>query len=231
MDIAPCVLPCPQTQKHQSYCVESKGYSKMDISLWDAVIHYGVQLVQIVIQPDLETLLYGYSTHVYSLALRLRDTKVPMWINYSIGYLKTDISHWDAVIHSSACPILWSNPILKRYFMDIVPCALACPKTQEHQSTGMDSWVHRVLCGPMWTHDSIGNLKTDISHWDAVIHSSACPILWSNPILKRCFMDIVPCALACPKTQEHQSTGMDSWVHRVIENGHQPLGRGNALWR
>ena len=37
--------------------------------------------------------------------------------------------------------------------------------------------------------------------------------------------------LICPKTQEHQSTCVDSWVHRVPENGHQPLGRGNSLWR
>ena len=40
-----------------------------------------------------------------------------------------------------------------------------------------------------------------------------------------------PCVLPCPKTQEHQSTCVDSWVHRVPENGHQPLGRGNSLWR
>ena len=37
--------------------------------------------------------------------------------------------------------------------------------------------------------------------------------------------------LICPKTQEQQSTCVDSWVHRVPENGHQPLGRGNSLWR
>ena len=42
---------------------------------------------------------------------------------------------------------------------------------------------------------------------------------------------IAPCVLPCPKTQEHQSTCVDSWVHRVPENGHQPLGRGNSLWR
>ena len=74
----------------------------------------------------------------------------------------------------------------------------------------------------------------DISHWDAAIHygvRSACAILWSNPFLLRFFTKIVPSVLPCPKTQEHQSTCVDSWVHRVPENGHQPLGRGNSLWR
>ena len=37
--------------------------------------------------------------------------------------------------------------------------------------------------------------------------------------------------LICPKTQEHQSPCVDLWAHRVPENGHQPLGRGNSLWR
>ena len=56
-------------------------------------------------------------------------------------------------------------------------------------------------------------------------------ILWSNPILQRYFTEIAPLVFPCPKTREHQSTCMDSWVHRVPENGHQPLGRGNSLWR
>ena len=36
---------------------------------------------------------------VYSLALRLRNSKAPVWTHQSIGYLKMDISHWDAAIH------------------------------------------------------------------------------------------------------------------------------------
>ena len=119
----------------------------------------------------------------------------------------------------SACPILWSNPILRRYFTEIAPCALPCPKTQEHQSTCVDSWVHRV---PENGHQPLGRGN---SLW-----RSACPILWSNPILQRNFTENAPCVLPCPKTQEHQSTCVDSWVHRVPENGHQPLGSGNSLW-
>ena len=120
----------------------------------------------------------------------------------------------------SACPILWSNPFLLRYFTEIVPSVLPCPKTQEHQSTCVDSWVHRV---PENGHQPLGRGN---SLW-----RSACPILWSNPFLLRYFTEIAPCVLPCPKTQEHQSTRVDSWVHRVPENGHQPLGSGNSPWR
>ena len=80
--------------------------------------------------------------------------------------------------------------------------------------------VHRV---PENRHQPLGRGN---SLWRA-----ASPILWSNPILLRYFTEIAPCVLPCPKTQEHQSTCVDSWVHRVPENGHQPLGRGNSLWR
>ena len=120
----------------------------------------------------------------------------------------------------AACPILWSNPLLLRYFTEIVPSVLSCPKTQEHQSTCVDSWVHRV---PENGHQALGRGNP--------LWRAACPILWSNPIVLRYFTKIAPSVLPCPKTQEHQSTCVDSWVHRVPENGHQPLGRGNSLWR
>ena len=261
---------------------ESIGYPKMDISHWDAAIHYGVQLAQYC-DPTISC--YAISRRLpplCSLALRLRNTRVPVWTHESIGYPKMDISHWDAAIHygvqlaqycdqtrpfnaisrrsppcvlpcpktqehqstyvdsrvhrvpekghqplgrgnslwHSACPILWSNPILLRYFTEIAPCVLPCPKNQEHQSTCVDSWVHRE---PENGHQPLGRGN---SLW-----RSACPILSSNPILLRYFTKIAPSVLPCPKTHEHQSTCVDSWVHRVPENGHQPLGRGNSLWR
>ena len=34
-----------------------------------------------------------------SLALRLRNTKVPVWTHEFTRYPKMDISHWDAEIH------------------------------------------------------------------------------------------------------------------------------------
>ena len=99
-------------------------------------------------------------------------------------------------------------------FTEIAPSVLHCHKTQEHQSTCVDSWVHGV---PQNGHQPLGRGN---SLWH-----SACPILWSNLIVKRHFTKIAPCVLPCPKTQEHQSTCVDSWVRRVPENGHQPLGR------
>ena len=119
----------------------------------------------------------------------------------------------------SACPILWSNPILLRYFTKIAPSVLPCPKTPEHQSTCVDSWVHRV---PENGHQPLGRGN---SLWH-----SACPILWSNPILLRYFTKIAPSVLPCPKTQEHQSTCVDSWVHRVPENGHQAIFGLSPIW-
>ena len=101
----------------------------------------------------------------------------------------------------------------------MAPCVLPCSKTQEHQSTCVELWVHRV---PENGHQPLGRGN---SLW-----RSACPMLWSNPILLRYFTKIAPSVLPCPKTQEHQSTCVDSWVHRVPENGHQPLGRGKSLW-
>ena len=258
------------------------GYPKMDISHWDAAIHYCIQPAQLCVQTRSFNAIWRRSPPMYSLALRLRNTKVPVWTHESIGYPKMDISHWHAAIHygiqlvqycdpflsccaisrrlpasvlpcpktqehqstyvdswvhrvpenghqpfgrgnslwHSACPILWLNPILLRYFTEIAPSVLPCPKTQEHQSTCVDSWVHRV---PENGHQPLGRGN---SLWPP-----ACPILWSKHILLRYFREIAPSVLPCPKTQKHQSTCVDSWVHRVPENGHQPLGRGNSLWR
>ena len=53
-----------------------------------------IHMPNIVIKPDLVTLLYGDRPPVYSLALRLRNTKVPVWTHESIGYPKMDISQF-----------------------------------------------------------------------------------------------------------------------------------------
>ena len=201
---------------------ESIGYPKMDISHWDAAIDYGVQLAQYC-DPTLSCYAISrWLPPLCSLALRLRNTKVPVWTHESIGYPKMDISHWDAAIHygvqlAQYCDQTRSfNAISRRSPPGVLPCL----KTQEQQSTCVDSWVYRV---PENGHQPLGRGN---SLW-----RSACPILWSNPILLRYFTKIAPSVLPCPKTHEHQSTSVDSWVHRVPENGHRPLGRGNSLWR
>ena len=101
LELAPCVLPCPTTQEDQSTCVDSwvHGVPEMDISHWDAAIHYGVQLAQYCDQTRSFNAISWRLPPVYSLALRLRNTKVPVWTHESMGYPKMDISHWDAAIH------------------------------------------------------------------------------------------------------------------------------------
>ena len=120
---------------------ESIGYPKMDISHWDAAIYYGIQLAQYCDQTQSLNAISRRSPPVYSLALRLRNTKVPVLTHYSIGYPKIDISHWDAAIHygvqlAQYCDQTRSfNAISRRS----PSCILPCPKTQEHQSTCVDS--------------------------------------------------------------------------------------------
>ena len=201
---------------------ESIGYPKIDISHCDEAIHYGVQLAQYC---DQTLSCYAISRRLPPLcsrALRLRNTKVPVWTHESIGYPKMDISHWDAAIHYGVQLAQYCDQTLSCYAISrrFVPSVLPCPMTQEHQSTCVDSWLHRV---PENGHQPLGRGN---SLW-----RSACQIMWSNPILLRYFTKIAPSVLPCPKTQEHQSTCVDSWVHRVPENGHQPLGRGSSLWR
>ena len=52
-----------------------------------------------------------------------------------------DISHWDAEIHSGIqnLPKIVIKPDRLTPFHGDHPCAYFCPKTQEHQSTCVDS--------------------------------------------------------------------------------------------
>ena len=178
-------------------------------------------LPNIVIKPDLLTLFHGDRPLCTPLP---SDSGTPKYLCELMSPYGT--RKWTSAIGTRQFTISFSLPniVIKpdclRYFTEISPCVLPCPKTQEHQSTCVDSWVHRV---PENGHQPLGRGN---SLWP-----SACPILWSNPFLLRYFTEIVPSVLPCPKTQEHQSTCVDSWVHRIPENGHQPLGRGNSLWR
>ena len=131
----------------------------MDISHWNATIHYGVQLAQYCDQTRSFDATSQGSPPVYSLALGLRYTKVPVWIHESIGYPKMDISHWDAAIHYGIQLAQYCDQT--RSFNAISPrspplCSLALRLTN-----------NKV---PVWTHESIGYPKMDISHWDAAIH-------------------------------------------------------------
>ena len=116
-------------------------------------------LPNIVIKPDLLILFHGDRPPVFSLALRLRNTKVPVWTHESIGYPKLDISHWDAAIHYGVQLAQYCDPTLScyaisRWLPPVYSLALRLRNTKV----------------PVWTHQSIGYPKMDISHWDAAIH-------------------------------------------------------------
>ena len=200
---------------------ESIGYPKMDISHWDAAIHYGIQLAQYCDHTLSFNAFSRRSPPVYSLALRLRNTKVPVLTHETIGYPKMDISHWDAAIHYGIQHAQYCDQTLS--------CNAISPRSPPLCSLAIRLRNTKV---PVLTHESIGYPEMDISHWDAAIHfgvqlAQYCDQTRSfNATLERS----TPCVPPCPKTQEHQSTCVDLWVHGVPENGHQPMGRGNSLW-
>ena len=78
---------------------ESIGNPKMDISHWDAANHYGIQHAQYCDQTLSCNDISPRSPPLCSLAIRLRNTKVPVLTHESMEYPKMDISHWDAAIH------------------------------------------------------------------------------------------------------------------------------------
>ena len=139
--------------------LESIGYPKMDISHWDAAIHYGIQLAQYCVQTLSCNAISPRSPPLCSLALWLRNTNVPVLTLESIGYPKMDISHWDAAIHygvqlAQYCDQTRSFNAISRRSPPVYSLALRLRKTKV----------------PVWTHESIGYPKMDISHWDAAIH-------------------------------------------------------------
>ena len=75
------------------------GCPKMDICHWDAAIHYGIQLAQYCDQTRSFNAISRRLPPVYSLSLRLRNTKVPVLTHKSMGYPKMDIRDWDVAIH------------------------------------------------------------------------------------------------------------------------------------
>ena len=138
---------------------ESIGYPKKDISHWDAAIHYGIQLAQYCDQSRSFNAISRRSPPLCSLALKLRNTKIPVWTHESIGYPKMDISHWDAAIHYGVQ--------LAQYCDQTLSCYAISRRSPPLCSLALRLRNTKV---PVWTHDSIGYPKMDISHWDAAIH-------------------------------------------------------------
>ena len=120
---------------------ESIEYPKMDISHWDVAIHYDIQLAQYCDQTRYFKDYLRRSPPVYSLALILKKTKKPVWTHGSMGYPKVYISQWVAEIHYGIqlATYIVIKPYLVTLFHGNRPFVFPCPKTQEHQSTCVDS--------------------------------------------------------------------------------------------
>ena len=88
------------------------------------------------------------STTLYSLALRLRNTKVPVWTHESIGYPKMDISQLDKAIHGGVqldqyCDQTRSCNTTLQSLSSLYPLAPSLRNTKVY----------------VWTHESIGYPK------------------------------------------------------------------------
>ena len=183
---------------------ESIGYPKMDISHWDAAIHYGIQLAQYCDQTRSFNAISRRSPPVYSLALRLRNTKVPVWTHESIGYPKMDISHWDAAIHYGVQLAQYCDPTLSCYVISrrLPPlCSLAL----RLKNTKL----------PVWTHESIGYPKMDISHWDGAIHYGVQLAQYCDQTLF-CYAISRRLPLLCSLALRLRNTKVPVWTHESI---------------
>ena len=125
----------------------------MDISHWDAAIHYGIQLAQYCDQTRSFNAISRRSPPVYSLALRLRNTKVPVWTHESIGYPKMDISHSDAAIQYGVQLAEYCDQTLSSYAISLrLPhlCSLALRirntkvPVRTHDSIGYPKWTSAI---------------------------------------------------------------------------------------
>ena len=183
---------------------ESIGYPKMDISHWDAAIHYGIQLAQYCVQTRSFNAISRRSPPVYSLALRLRNTKVPVWTHESIGYPKMDISHWDAAIHygvqlAQYCDQTLSCYAISRRLPPLCSFALRLRNTKV----------------PVWTHECIGYSKMDISHWDAAIHYGVQLAQYCDQTLSRYAISRRLSPLCSPALRL-RNTKVPVWTHESI---------------
>ena len=193
----------------------------MDISHWDAAIHYGIQLAQYCDQTRSFNATSPIWPPVYSLALRLRNTKVPVWTHESMGYPKIDISHWDAAIHYGIH--------LAQYWNQTRSCNATLQRSPLVGSLALRLRNTKVL---VWTHESMGYPKINISYWDAAIHSGIQLAQYCDQT--RSLNTITPrspplCSLAI----RLRNTKAPVWTHGSIgypPKKHQPLGRGNSLW-
>ena len=183
---------------------ESIWHPKMDISHWDAAIHYGIQLSQYCDQTLSCNAISPRSPPLCSVALRLRNTKEPVLTHESIGYPKVDSSHWDAAIHYDFQ--------LAQYCDQTRSCNATLRRFPPVHSLTLQLRSTKV---PVWTHEPLGYPKMDISHWDAAIlyavqlaqyfdQTRCCnATLWISPLVNTIALSI-------------RNTKVPVWTHESI---------------
>ena len=183
---------------------ESIGYPKLNISHWDAAIHYGIQLAQYCDKTRSFNAISRRSPPVYSLAVWLRNTKVPAWTHEFIGYPKMDISHWDAAIHYGVQ--------LAQYFDQTLTCDVISRRLPPLWSLALRFRITKV---PLWTHESIGCPKMDISHWDAAIHYGFQLAQYCDQTLT-CYTISRRLSPLCSLALRPRNTKVSVWTHESI---------------
>ena len=183
---------------------ESIGYPKLNISHWDAAIHYGIQLAQYCDKTRSFNAISRRSPPVYSLAVWLRNTKVPVWTHDFIGYPKMDISHWDAAIHYGVQ--------LAQYFDQTLTCDVISRRLPPLWSLALRFRITKV---PLWTHESIGWPKMDISHWDAAIHYGFQLAQYCDQTLT-CYTISRRLSPLCSLALRPRNTKVSVWTHESI---------------
>ena len=176
----------------------------MDIGHWDAAIPYGVKLAQYCDQTLSCYAISRRSPPLCSLALRLRNTKVPVRTHESIAYTKMDISHWYAAIHYGFHLAQYCDQTLTCYAI-----------SQRLPTMCFLALRLRNTKVPVWTHESIGYPKMDISHWDAAIHYGVQLAQYCDQILTCCAISrrLPPlCSLAL----RLRNTKVPVWTHESI---------------
>ena len=183
---------------------ESIRYPKMDISHWDAAIHYGFQLAQYCDQTQSFNTISRGSPPVYNLALRLRNTKVHVWTRESIGYPETDISYWDAIIHYGVQ--------FAQYFDQTLSCNAISLRSPPLCSLALGLRNTKV---PVWTHESIGYPNMDIRHWNSAIH-------YDDQLAQYCDQTLSCNAISrrspplCSLALKPRNTKKPMWTHESI---------------
>ena len=126
--------------KIPSWSHESMGYPKIDISHWDAAIHYSIQLTQ-----------YCHQTRSCNSSLRRFPlcTPLPKYSGtpmYLCGLMSPwGTRKWTSAIGTRQFTMAFSlliiviKPDLVALLYGEFPCVPPCPRTQEHQSTCVDS--------------------------------------------------------------------------------------------